>query len=138
MVIRSMQDQLDDHRKDGFKLVHIDTCLGSFLNDHHNRDGELLLGVIVDGETTIGQVFNDLESEFASIGWDMGETRRGFDYDKAGQAIREARAEHHPMELDRKLFDPSLDIPTEEDRDSGDEPVQAWFLIVWPVPEEEE
>lgn len=133
-----MDRQLDAIRETAeFSVVHIDTCLACYLQDHHNRDGELLLGVTVTGETTIGEVFNELEDEFRSIAWDIAADRKGFDYDKAFAAIKAERSKHHPMDLDRKLFDPSLDIPTEEDYEDMAEFPKAWFLIVWSVPEEE-
>lgn len=123
-------DAIRDASESGFTLVHIDTCLGCYLSDHHNRDGELLLGVYVDGETTIGAVFNDLQSELAQLSLEDGE-RGGFDYAKARQAIATARAEHHPMDQDRSYFDSSLETPSDDDEMDGGDYVQAWFLIVW-------
>lgn len=112
-----------------FTCSHIDTCLGSFLTDHHNRDGELLLGVTVNGESTIGAVFHDLFMELNEVALDNGD-QGGFNYDEAGKAIRALRDENHPMELDRSYFDSSLDIP-DDDEFNMEEQVQAWFLIQW-------
>jgi hypothetical protein len=133
-----MEDQLAAIRADtesGFACVHIDTCLSCFLNDHHQRDGELLLGAIVFGDTTIGDVKNELLSEFDSVGWDLASDRAGYDHDKARKAILDLFRDVHPMELDRTAFDSSLDLRDEEDDESGDY-CQAWFLITWDVPEE--
>lgn len=135
----SMEDQLAAIRADtesGFACVHIDTCLSSFLNDHHHRDGELLLGAIVFGDTTIGDVKNELLSEFDSVGWDLGSTRAGYDHDKARKAILDVFRDVHPMDLDRTPFDAALDFRSDDDLDYLDDYCQAWFLITWDVPEE--
>jgi hypothetical protein len=53
--LKSTDEQLADIRADtdsGYALVHVDTCLGCFLQDHHNRDGEFLIGVTVDDNST--------------------------------------------------------------------------------------
>jgi hypothetical protein len=131
-LLPSMQEQLDALREDGFTLVHIDTCLGSYLTDHHNRDGELLLGVHIDATSTVGDVLLGVLSEFQSIGFELGESRGGFDFDLAKNAIKNEIASKDADEL-AKLFDTSLEVGDEEDDDDG-ESVQAWFLIVWPVP----
>jgi hypothetical protein len=147
-LLPSMEAQLDAIREDGFALVHIDTCLSGYLSDHHNRDGELLLGVHVDGTTTVEEVLLGVLSEFQSIGFELGETRAGFDFDQAKNAIKNEIASKDADEL-AKLFDASLEVPpVEENFESDDlfedaqnewessDQVQAWFLIVWPVPEE--
>jgi len=137
----SVQDQLQarrDESDDGFACVHIDTCLSSFLNDHHNRDGELLLGAIIFGDTSIGEVKNELLSEFDSVAYDLAGERAGYDHARARAAILRSFADVHPMELDRKAFDPSVDLRDEGDEDSCEEYCQAWFLITWNVPEEED
>jgi hypothetical protein len=137
----SVEDQLQarrDETESGFACVHIDTCLSSFLNDHHHRDGELLLGAIVFGDTTIGAVKNELLSEFNSIAYDLAGEKPGYDHDKARQAILDLFADVHPMDLDRSYFDSSLDIRAEDDEDDWDEYVQAWFLITWNLPDAED
>ncbi len=127
-ILPSHQEQLNRIREDAeYTFVHIDTCLPSFLNDHHNREGELLLGVYVDGKTTIGDVFNALETEFNAVAWQLGETKSQYDHDKARNALRIAR-ESNVDRLDT-LFDASLEIPDLDD--CCDESVVAYFLIVW-------
>lgn len=106
--------------------THIDTCLSCYLQDHHNRPGELLLGVVVDGTTTFREIKDELLSELNGLMIDS----ESFDYDEARKAIGEAFL---PIaNLDDK-FDASLDVPG-EDEDFAD-PCQAWFLLEW---EEEE
>lgn len=139
-MLRSTQCQLRDFREatdSGFACVHVDTCLPDYLNDHHNRDGELLLGVAVNGLTTVGDVKNELLSEFASIGWDLAGDKPGFDYDKAKAAILASFVDVHPMTLDRGLFDESLDAPNEEEDDFTDS-CYAYFVITWEVPDEDD
>lgn len=109
-----------------FTAQHIDTCLGGYLLDHHNRPGELLLGAIVDGETTYQEVLDELLTELN--GRDIDD--EAFDYDSAKAAIKSLFSEVGVSTLSTKLFDPSLDVMTDEDRDMA-EPCQAWFLITW-------
>ena len=121
---------------ENFVLTHIDTCLSCYLQDHHNRDGELLLGVFIDGSATIGDVLDGLADEYRQIGWELGEDRLGFDYDKGQAAIDNLRQSAEESGLLSKPFDSSIDVldpETEEERDLVDWP-QAWFLIHWEVP----
>ena len=94
----------------------IDVCLSCYLQDHHNRDGELLLSVPVDGTTTNAAVREELLSELQTC--DCGES---FDWDAARQAIAECFAGAEPD----KLFDASLEV-NEED---CDESCYAHFLL---------
>ena len=114
---------------DSMTCAHVDTCLSSFLLDHHNREGELLLGVFIDGSYTYGDVLNGLLTELhdstASI--DPADLP-GFDYDSAKAAAKSLFVDVHPMRMDRGLFDSSLDIVEADDMA---EMVQAWFLFRW-------
>lgn len=136
-MIRSTNDQLRDIREQsesGFACVHIDTCLPCYLQDHHNRDGELLLGVPVDGDTTGQEVKEALLDEFQQIAWDMRGESPGYDHDKAQAAIIEWFADVHPAKMPRP-FDPSLDVLDSDEAESC-ESVYAYFLITWDVPDE--
>jgi hypothetical protein len=108
---------------------HIDTCLGGYLLDHHNRAGELLLGAIVDGTTTQGEVLEELLRELNARDIES----EAFDYDAAKGALKSLFSEAFGTVLD-KPFDASLEVLSEEDLDMA-EPCQAWFLLEW---EEEE
>ena len=136
----SVQEQLQSRRDESetkFAVTHIDTCLSSFLNDHHNRDGELLLGVFVDGNATVGSVLDAVRDEYRQIAYEMGENRLGFDYDEGLKAIEAMIAENGDNR--DKLFDASLDVMGEDyDDDDCSESCQAWFLVHWDVPEEED
>jgi hypothetical protein len=132
-----MDQQLRTIREESesdYVVTHIDTCLSSYLQDHHNRDGELLLGVYVDGNTTIGDILRDLESEFNQMFLEDGE-RGGFNGDKASAAIAKLK-EDNKDRLDT-IFDSKLETPSEDDEDMG-ESCQAWFLIHWNVPDDDE
>jgi hypothetical protein len=138
-MIRSTEEQLQDRRDatdSGYACVHVDTCLSCYLLDHHNRDGELLLGVYVTGESTVENVLHDLAMELNETNLEDGE-RGGFNYDKASASIAALREENKDR-LDR-LFDASLDVPSDEEfNEAPDEMPQAWFVITWNVEEEEE
>lgn len=132
----STQDQLASAREDsgGVALVLVDVCLSSFLTDHHNRDGELLLGVYVDGRTKLIDVRESLYSELMSA--DFSDRTDGLDYPAAQRAIHDL--------FDGKdiesLFDASLETLDEDEAETmgGDEMCQAWFVLTWDVPETEE
>lgn len=110
-------------------VTHIDTCLGCYLQDHHDRPGELLLGVIVDGSTTYQEVKDLLLQELNGLSLDPSE----FDYDAAEAAIR---SEFETVSDMSKPFDPSLDVASmepgpDEDRFENEfsDYCQAWFLF---------
>lgn len=132
-ILPSLDQQLRTAREasaSGFVCAHIDTCLPDYLHDHHNRDGELLLGVVVFGDTSIGAVKNELLGEFDSMAYDLAGDQPGYDHSKARKAIIDLFADVSPNDLDRKAFDPALDLRDDEDDGFGDY-CQAWFLITW-------
>jgi hypothetical protein len=103
--------------------THIDTCLSCYLQDHHNRPGELLLGTEVDGATSYQEVLDGLLSQLNGLDRDPD----SFDYDAAEAAIRERFSTVSDMS---KPFDPSLEvIPAEELENAGGEWCVAWFLL---------
>jgi hypothetical protein len=133
--LKSTQEQLQDRRDDsetGYAVVHVDTCLSCYVQDHHHRDGELLLGVYVDGTSTVGGILHDLALELNQTNLEEGE-RGGFVYDKASAAIAKLR-EDNSDRLDQ-LFAPGAEVPA-DDEDDGSDPCYAWFVITWNVPEE--
>lgn len=139
LFLKSLSEQLADAREAAgasFLWAHIDTCLSCFLHDHHHRDGELLLGVFVDGNATVGDILDGLADEFRSVAYDLASERLGYDHDAARKAL-EALREENADRLDRP-FDSSLEVPTEDDENDDGDYVQAWFLLTWDVPEEEE
>ncbi len=119
-----------------FMWHHIDTCLPCYLRDHHNRDGELLLGVPVAGEYLIEDVLDALEDEFHQIAWQLGENRKGYDHDEAQKALQHLRDENE--ERLGRVFDRALETSEQLEEAGCEEWCQAWFLLTWDVPEEEE
>ena len=111
-------------------LAHIDTCLGCYLTDHHNRPGELLLGCYVTGRTTYADIKSYLMSEVSGF-----IDREDWTREHYGQAREAIGAAFSPVRDLHAAFDDSLDIPGDEQDDDGSEPVQAWFLLTWEVPE---
>lgn len=116
-----------------YAVQHIDTCFPDHLTDHHNRDGALLLGVFVHGETTFGEVKAALLSEFDDATSSIDpESLPGFDDEAARKVILDYFAPLHPMELDRSHFDGDLAVLDGEDWDNmGETCPQAWFLLTW-------
>lgn len=136
MILPSLDQQTRAARESaGVKFMwhHIDTCHPSYLRDHHNRDGELLLGTFVDGQTTVKEVFDGLRDEFRTIAYNLGESRAGYDHDEAQAALARLIAENESVW--DKPFDDSLEIWDEYEEDYVDA-TQAWFLLTWDVPDE--
>lgn len=115
-------------------LTHIDTCLSCFLTDHHNRDGEALFGVYVDGATSRAEVLANLLHEMLATG-DRVADHISYDDMKACAKSLFADAYGTSQEALGLPFDSSIDLPTEDDCDLGlDESCQAWFLLTWEEP----
>lgn len=110
---------------ESFTCSHVDTCLSSFLLDHHNRQGSLLLGVFVDGSYTNHSVLIGLIDELrdASAAIDPADLP-GFDYDSAKAAAKSLFVDTDLA----TLFDSSLETVEADDMA---EMVQAWFLFQW-------
>jgi nucleoside-diphosphate-sugar epimerase len=134
----SMSEQLDAIREEsGVTFAHVDTCIGCYLQDHHNRDGECLFGVYVDGTTTIGDVKKALADEVRSTGDRVDESVTD---EQIAAAIESAFADCDLAKLfDSRLESPELDEEGEPiDDDMAAEGPQAWFVLVWPMKEEED
>jgi hypothetical protein len=146
--LKSTEEQLRDHRdssESGVVLVHVDTCVGCYLQDHHNRDGECLFGVHVDGDSTYGSVRLALVQEIAST------SDRVPDYVTDAQIDAAVSTWFDGLDL-AHTFDSRLDSPPQEHQfdseeefeaaereweDEAGESCQAWFVLTWNVPEEE-
>jgi hypothetical protein len=105
-------------------VSHVDTCLSDYLQDHHNREGECLIGIPVDGDATYGAVFKGLVEAAC------GDERIAEDVtdEKVVEAIIEC---FKGIDL-TKLFDPTLDVIEEPNYGlMNPESVQAWFLVQW-------
>lgn len=129
----STQDQLAafrDSADSGVVFVHVDTCIGCYLQDHHNRDGECLFGVYVDGTTTVGDVRKMLQDEVRSTGDRV-------DSYVADEAIAAALDAWFANLDPARLFDASLEVPELDedgdpiDNDDAAEGCQAWFVLTW-------
>jgi len=102
-------------------VSHEDTCLACYVTDHHNRDGEVLLGVPVDGSSTNLEVMQYLIEEIGAADFGLPDD---FDYAAFDEAVM---AEFDGRDGD-KPFDTSLESVADGD---DDEMVQAWFLVTW-------
>lgn len=101
-------------------LDSVDTCLSCYLQDHHNRPGELLLGVAVDGASTYAAVEESLLAEFESAMWDYDiPAEIADDLDKAVRATI-IKKFSHVRDKTVALFDSSLDSPPSDDPDSDE------------------
>ena len=102
----------------------IDICLPDFLSDHHNRDGELLLGICLAGQSPdeAAQMLLD------ELNW--GRYPQGVD-DKAFLALAKDASQGvdfcpcdgngNPVSKDSEAFQAAME---------GNE-AQAWFLLEW-------
>lgn len=122
--------------------THIDTCLSSYLTDHHNRDGECLVGIYPRGQSA-GEAADEVCDEFDHLSG-------GNDGQPSHDAIRAAAlAELDGVDLrhingngGRWDRDPdnvsciSCDLETEKgDAECSScndgEHAQVWILITW-------
>lgn len=119
----------------------IDVCLGCFINDHHDRPGELLLGVYVDGSTSRHDVMSGAIDEMRQIGFDrlpeMVEGMTGTDAAKAAIKTLFCESFGTTPEALAKPFDPTLEVPSGDSGLDGGDYCQAWFLLTWEVEEVE-
>lgn len=101
-------------------VTHIDTCLPCYLNDHYNRDGEVLIGIGVYGpSTTNAEVKDNLITEATLCEAIPGH----FTEDAIIAAINEEFGGAADVD---EPWDDMLEL-----LDEGDEPPQAWFLFQW-------
>lgn len=125
----STQEQLATFREDadsGVAMVHVDTCIGCYLQDHHNRDGECLFGVYVDGNSTVDDVRKGLIDEVRQTGDRVPD-------EVTDEAIAAAIAATFDGVDPARLFDASLEVPDEDADDDGAESCQAWFVLTWEI-----
>lgn len=109
-----------------FSISHVGTCLSCYVQDHHNRDGEWLIGVTVDNTTTYAQMRDDLDMELSTGG--MVDTP-----DWTAEEIKAALDDLFANANPEAFFDDSLEAAT----DDMIEPCQAWFLVTWDSDDEE-
>ena len=125
--LKSTQEQLADIHAEadsGVTLTHVDTCLPCYVQDHHNRDGECLFGVHVDGSSTVADVREGLETEIRASG------DRVPDYVTDEQIASAVTALFEGVDPARD-FDRSLPIPETDDDIDADELCQAWFVLTF-------
>lgn len=99
-------------------LSYMDTCLSCYVLDHCNGEGELLVGVPVDGTTTVQEVIDGIWGGLSYMSYEPT------DYEVKA-AISAAFAARQPGEV----FESSLS--TDADDRASDEGPQAWFRLSW-------
>lgn len=119
----------------GFTLSirHIDTCTSQYLNDHHQRDGEVLLGVAVDGATTARTVLLSLPDAWQEAGTRLPEAEHAsVDALFTTEQQEMLAAAEQSGQADR-LVAPEAAIDDESDPafNAYTEPVQAWYLVTF-------
>lgn len=127
----SVEEQLAAYRAAtdlGVAMVHVDTCLGCFLTDHHNRNGEVLFGVSVDGTTTNADALNGLLDEMRQTADRVPEH---LSWDIIKGAAKALFVDADPA----KLFDASLEVTGDADDIDGGDYCQAWFVLTWDLSE---
>jgi hypothetical protein len=103
-----------------FTVEHIDDCYPDALTDHHNREGECLIGVPVDATTTVQQVFDALYGEAVDAELPDGVTA-------------EQIAEACSKEVFGALTPSDVWNSDLEAGDNNGEGPQAWFVLRWEV-----
>jgi hypothetical protein len=97
-------------------ISHVDTCLPGYLQDHHSRDGETLIAVLVDGSSTWKDVQDGFESDWSNYEIYPAPSDPTALYEAIDRAIA-AYFEQWPA---TDLFDSSLDSPPSDDPDSDE------------------
>jgi hypothetical protein len=97
---------------------HIDTCLSCYLTDHHNRDGELLVGIEPRGQSVADAVTEAQDEAFALLDGNGP----SLDADLVALAFRIA--------LDGVDLKPVDETSPGDDDDSSDR-AQVWILLSW-------
>ena len=103
---------------------HIDTCFSDYLQDHHTRDGEMLLGVPLFEGMTATDLVDGLLNEVSSF-MDAGVPEE-VDNDQLRAAFTEAVDPRHAWGLE--------EIWTEEEIAANDEDGETpshWFVLRW-------
>lgn len=113
-------------------IEHIDTCFGCYLTDHHNRDGETLLGVPVDGTTTYREVKSQLRGE--ALDARMYRELPNYVTDAAIRAAVESLLPEGDN-LDELILPDASEVgeAPDEDADEYAESPSAWFVMTWEV-----
>lgn len=106
--------------------THIDTCLSCYLTDHHNRDGEALVGIIPRGQS-VDEAASELADETESVGDDRvpADLTRDEIVLTFKRALRGVDLRHIGHDGRRTNVEP-MDIDT-DDSDRA----QVWFLLTW-------
>lgn len=106
-----------------------DTCLGCYLTDHHNRQGELLLGIYPHSQTE-SEAASELLEELNSSDWDLPEALTD-DLLKAAFSEAVKGVDFRYIDKDGQRVEELTDA--EEDHLIG-ESSQVWFVLTWSVP----
>ena len=108
-----------------YSIYHSDTCMSDYLQDHHNREGEHLLGVSVRQDTTIKQVKERLMEEFGNT-WN----------DSIPEELTSsmfASLLHDTFEGEDDMVPSSfcyIDLKEDDENDDTEE-CYAWFVLSW-------
>lgn len=105
-------------------IQHIDTCFPEYLTDHHNRDGELLVGVPVDATTTNGEVAQGILDEINGADYGLPDWL-------TDDMIQKAVDDELPASVSDDAFDDTLDCLGSSDDEPCDELPTAWFLLTF-------
>jgi hypothetical protein len=107
--------------KTSIEIEYTDTCFSCYLTDHHNRDGEALIGIAlgVSKEDAINEIVDEFYQNTA-VREDCPSVEIKYVRAAAEKAIK-------GVDLERERFDGEGDA---EDHPYDDEPF-AWFLVTW-------
>jgi hypothetical protein len=115
-------------------IDHADTCLPSYVQDHHTRDGECLLGVALSHGTTYKDVLDGIKDEWAGMDVQPADEENIDDLESAF-AVELASITAKVTDLSA-IFDSSIEESSDDDTSS--ESCYAWFVVTWSREEEEE
>ena len=107
-------------------VSHVDTCLPDYLQDHHHREGELLLGICLAGQSE-AEAVEALCDEFNGADWGIPD---GVTTEMLAEAAKDA--------VKGVSFGPCDDCGNHVGKDEEgfdkaceENESQAWFLLEW-------
>lgn len=83
------------------ECCYVDTCFSCYLTDHHNRPGELLLGIVPHGQTeseAVTELYEEMNAADYGFPWGRVSPQQLRDALAEGVAGIDFTSEHEPGE----------------------------------------
>jgi hypothetical protein len=108
---------------------YVDTCLPCYLTDHHNREGEMLLGVCPSGQTS-EQAVEELMEEINGAMYDSVPEEVGDEEIHVALTAAVEGVDFRTISSNGDRLEDGEDEDEDPAEDFGEES-QAWFVLSW-------